>query len=585
MRILSLPRAQFLAVGAILLGITAHRSATTSAVYNSEEHKWIADLAMARVNQRSATFPALTGFEDFPQTRARYQNAKELAIGIRENGKAGYDSTEHDVQDNSYWTNYGQRDGNFKFHIPDVAEITSTRTLWVPAWDGTQDARFTFGELVALYGDYRRTVSCAAANPARCYLTQADSAAYRGIGGDRAKGRIFFEYGTDCFGPLDCGYEPPDIPVRTYLAFIGSGLWPPFGTLGNTVSNTAWPEEWLDAGWWGDEMMRIANVNDWHWQQAAVAWYVGMHRMALKYALLARTDSRYWVKALHHEASALHSLTDLFAYGHVIVSRDRTSWEIMGDNSLRSVAAYAWMENVITMGGGNRDQGGGKVSVGATLPPLQTSDAARRDLMESYRSGWGLIANSEHTYHDSYNAAGGTVMNMKRQTFKIFGDYKMRNNTALTKSIIQETVRASVQSLFDAYEANPPLDQLVGNGSSAFDALLNIPVYVADSAGSYAGMWTSYAAAVNQLTGAGFAPDLACVIPLVDGRSAPPSSRSSVCSTPSTMTNEAVVSELLQRDGSLGKGDQQGLDTQGNANGSYDAGDFLAWVRRTGATP
>ncbi|HET8712325.1 MAG TPA: hypothetical protein VFM23_01425 [Gemmatimonadales bacterium] len=577
------PRAGAFAVVAVLLAVTVH-AATSAAAYNSEEHKWIADLAMARVNQRSATLPGTMAFEDFPLARARYQNAKELAIGIRENGTAGYDSTEIDVQDNSYWTGYAQREGNFKFHIPDVAEMRSTRTLWVPAWDGTQDARFTFGELVALYGDYRRTVSCAPTNPSRCYLSQADSAAYRGIGGGRTKGRIFFEYGTDCFG-FSCGYEPPDIPVRTYLAFIGSGLWPPYGTLGNAVSNTAWPEEWLDAGWWGDEMMRIANVNDWHWQQAAVAWYVGMHRMALKYALLARTDSRYWVQALHHEASALHSLTDLFAYGHVIVSRDRTSWEIMGDNSLRSTATYAWMENVIAMGGGNRDQGTGKVSVGATLPPLQTSDAPRQDMLESYQSGWGTISLTEHNYHDAYNAAGATVMNMKRQTFHIYGDYKMRGNNRLTQDIIEETVRASVQSLFDAYEANPPLDELVGNGSAAFDALLNIPVYVADNAGSYAGMWTSYAAAVNQLTGAGFAPDLACIIPLVDGRSAAPASRSSVCSTPSMMTDAAVVSELLHRDGSLGKGDQQGLDTQGNANGSYDAGDFLAWVRRTGATP
>lgn len=576
-------RARFLAVVAVLLGITAYSSSTTSAAYNSEEHKWIVDLAMARVNQRSATFPALTGFEDFPGARVRYQNAKELAIGIRENGKAGYDSTEHDVQDNSYWNGYAQREGNFAFHIPDSAEITSTRTLWVPAWDGTVDAKFTFGELVALYGDYRRTVSCAPADPSRCYLTQADSAAYH-VGGGRAKGRIFFEYGTDCFG-FECGYEPAPRVVRTYLAFIGSGLWPPYGTAGNTFSNTAYLDEYHDAGWWGDEMMRIANVNDWHFQQAAVAWYVGMHRMALKYALLARTDSRNWVKALHHEASALHSLTDLFAYGHVIVTRDRTSWEIMGDNGLRSKAAYAWMENVITMGGGNRDQGTGKVTVGATLLPLQTSEAPRLDVMESYHTGEGLVAKNEHDYHDAYNAAGANVMNMKRQRFKIFGDYKMRFDGAVTHGVIQETVRASVQSLFDAYEANTPLDQLVGNGSSAFDALLNIPVYVADSAGSYAGMWTSYAAAVNQLTGAGFPPDLACVIPLVDGRSAPPSSRSSLCSTPSTMTDAAVVSQLLKKDGSLGKGDQQGLDTEGNANGSYDAGDFLAWVRRTGAKP
>jgi hypothetical protein len=558
--------------------------AATLAVYNSEEHKVIVDRAAGRVNLRSAMLPFPTRMLDLTAAdmRAGYLAAKKLAVGYQSNDSTQYGSDSLHTQDNSYYTGYAQRSGNFKFYIPGTSEV-STRTLYVTAWDGTGDAGFTFGELVALYGDYRRTVSCDAALPSRCHLTPSDYYEYRN-GGARTTGYVNFEYGTDCFLGYGCGFEPLPLRTRDYLRHIASGLWPPYGALGNTTSNTAWPEEWLDAGWWGDEMLRIANINDWHFSQAAVAWYVGMHRIALKYALLARGDNRYWVKALHYEASALHSLTDLFAYGHVVVSRDRTSWNIMSDNGLLQRSPYAWMENVLAMGGGSRDQSTGKVSVGATLLPLQESNAPRADTMSSDRGSWALVGKREHDQHDGYNASGANVMNLKRQEFYIYGDFKMRNTSAATKRIIEEAVRASLQSLFDAYEANPPLDQVAGAGSSAFDALLNVPVYV-KSAGSYEGMWTRYAAAVNQLTGAGIAPDLACIIPFVDGQDAAPAARGSACSTPTAPPNSAVVTELLQHNGALGKGDVQGLDAQGNADGSYDAGDFLAWVRRTGATP
>ena len=574
-------------LGLVLVALPATRivnRSATSVVYNSEEHKWIVDRAAGRVNLRSATLPFPTRMLDLTAAsmRAGYLAAKKLAVGYQSNDSNQYGEDSLHTQDNAYWDGFAQRSGNFKFYIPDTTEV-STRTLYVTAWDGTGDAGFTFGELVALYGDYRRTVSCDNALPSRCHLTPSDYYEYRN-GGARTTGYINFEYGQDCFLGYGCGFEPLPIRTRDYLRHIASGLWPPYGALANTVSNTAWPEEWLDAGWWGDEMLRIANINDWHFSQAAVAWYVGMHRIALKYALLARTDNRYWVKALHYEASALHSLTDLFAFGHVVVSRDRTSWEINSDNGLLQRAAFVWMENVMTMGGGDRDQSTGKVSVGATLLPLQESNGPRADTMSSYRGDWRFVSKNEHDYHDSYNANGANVMNLKRQEFYIYGDFKMRNTSAATKRVIEEAVRVSVQSLFDAYEANPPLEQVAGAGSSAFDALLNIPVYV-KSVGSYQGMWTRYAAAVNQLTGAGIAPDLACIIPFVDGQDAPPGARGSACSTPSAPLNAAVVTELLQHNGSLGKGDVQGLDTQGNADGAYDVGDFLAWVRRTGATP
>src|SRR5207244_2300265 len=123
---------------------------------------------------------------------------------------------------------------------------------------------------------------------------------------------------TDCFG-FHCGFRPAPVVASDYLAGIGSGLWPPFGSLGDVTSNTADTEQdTFEAGWWGDEMMRIAAINDWHFSSAALAWYIGMHRMALKYVALAVHDPVYWNHALHYEANALHSLTDLFAFGHVV---------------------------------------------------------------------------------------------------------------------------------------------------------------------------------------------------------------------------------------------------------------------------
>jgi M6 family metalloprotease-like protein len=55
--------------------------------------------------------------------------------------------------------------------------------------------------------------------------------------------------------------------------------------------------------------------------------------------------------------------------------------------------------------------------------------------------------------------------------------------------------------------------------------------------------------------------------------------------TAPTLVKTAVVSQLLNNDLSLSAEDQRYLDFLGNSNGVFDVGDFLAWVRLTGATP
>lgn len=591
-----MPQSRLTLVVATALIIAASPFAAIAS-YNSEEHKLIVDRGAALVNIRSAVLPFPTRMLNYTSTEmiAGYKAAKHLAVGIESNDASQYSDQTHKVQDNSYWSDpstqggFAQLAGNLNIHVPLASEV-APRTIVVPIWDGTADAAMTMGELAALYGDYRRTVNCSTTGTTtgRCYLTNRNSPQYV-FGATRPAGIIDFAYGDDCFGVLnlDCGWRPDPVATRTYLRAIGSGLWPPYGGLGNQFQNTAYASEELDAGWWGDEMLRIANVNDWHFSQAAVAWYVGMHRLALKYVALARSDNRYWNVALNYEASALHSLTDLFAFGHVVTSRDRTSFAIMGINKLTGDPAYAWMENVSAMGGGYRDPGTGKVELTSILPNIADMTNNRNDFMETDRGSWAFVAKTEHDYHDQFNNGGATVMNLKRQEFSIFGDAKLRFTPEATQRVIVEAVRASIQSLFDAYESPKSIDVIGAVGSSYFDALLNIPVYVKSNTGNqFNGMWARYAIKMDAITGAGIVPDTThCVIPFLDGQETVPAARATPCATPASPSQTAIVSQLLQANGDLGKGDQQGLDASGNANGGYDVGDFLAWVRRTNATP
>jgi len=365
-------------------------------------------------------------------------------------------------------------------------------------------------------------------------------------------------------------------------------VWPPYGGFGNTVSNTTWESEELDAGWWGDEMLRIANINDWHFSSAAVAWYVGMHRLALSYVDRARTDSKYWNHALHYEAHALHSLTDVFAFGHVVTNRDRTSAKMIGTEGLTGNAAYGWLQNGLTMGGGRRENG--ILRLTASLPTLAEVTMARADFMPSYRGSVenANLANNERVYHDQFNAAGATVMNLKRQEFFIYGDAGMRYSSQATKDIIIETVRASVQSLFDAYASGRTVDETGRVGSKYFDALLNIPAFVKSNSGHYFdGMWTRYAAALDSITHAGVVPVAPepCVVLYLDGAVSLPPPRTSACYVPTGPSQANIVAELVSENGALGRGDQARLDGDGNDNGAYDVGDFLAWVRANNATP
>ena len=529
------------------LGLLATVIAGPATGYNSEEHKVLTDMGVAGVVVPAGIeFPGDTRF-DFAAPWANraiaYRVAKSLAVGFYTNNPADYDEKKKKVQDNSYWYGYGQLEYNKEIWIQaSDSPLLRRRGLWVEGNVGNEDDMhdFTFGELVALYGDYRRLTSCNPSNPGICSLTNRDAL------------ETSFLAGQDCFGigPLqECGFRPDPVPMENYLSYLGSGLVPPFGSAGNATANTADDEEIWEAGWWGDEMLRIANVNDWHFSNGAIAWYVGMHRLAVRYASRAQVDPRYWNHALHYEANALHSLTDLFAFGHIVTSRAETSHGIMAtpQNDLLDEHAYKLMEYVTLKGGGLND-GESRVELSLPLPAAGGSNVypPRNEVLPSYRRtvNLNLRANRERNHHDAFNTGGAMVRNLAGNRFRIYGDghLKLRAHQPAdreTMAIIAEAVRVSVQSLLNAYVdmdcGARTYEEIAAEGSSYFDALKLVPVFVENDHQDYFnGRWTSYAEFINVLTDSAVVPAhwQACEMQYVDGSLASlPWSNPNACTT------------------------------------------------------
>ena len=515
------PRIICIAAVAVLIAATGTMSWTSlgSVAYNSEEHKLIADRGAAAVKLPAGmTFPAdLVTLG--PVTADAYltdiRHAKKLAVGYETNGDHWDTSTEH-IQDNCYFTgltkltnSFGQGDYNTKIWIPIPADAPSM-VLHVAGYASSKGVArpFTFGELVAFYGDYRQAPYCEGGN---CYLTNGDIGDVRFVaqGGTRDK------------------FCPAPIKATQYIARIGSGVVPPFGAAGNATGNTAekGAGDYGDAGWWGDEMLRVANVNDWHFSNTAVAWYVGMHRLALIYADSARTRPEYWVKALHYEANGLHSLTDLFAFGHVVTNGDEASYNIIRNSGVENKPLYQWMKSVITLGGGTRDVG--KVFVKGELPALTASAPPRNTLQEvSATKDMNGHKLAEKFYHDSFNAGGGTVRNLRGDVFRIRGDGElswMARNAPEALTAATGAVTASLQSLVDGVDAISKGSTTAAQLSTQpefFAALQFLPVFIVnDEYGYFTGRWTLYASAINELTGAKRDIDLNCLIPRISGTS------------------------------------------------------------------
>ena len=507
------------AMGSLLCLETAH-------AYNSEEHKLLVDMAVPQLRiDRSITLPAPTRIAVIPKADllTSHQNAKDFAVGFTTNNPAHYDSFDTGIQDNCYWNGFRQLEVNRLIWIPAVADLRDTILIVATAVYATPaQSQYSIGQLAAIYGDYRRGTRCVNGD---CFLTHANTQ------------NLVFEQGSDPF------YCPGGVSLPNYLAHIALGLNPPYGTVGNFISNTADNlTDYFEAGWWGDEMIRIANTNDWHFSNGAVAWYVGMHRLALHYVNLARTDNRYWNHALHCEANALHSLTDLFAFGHVVTNRDRTSHEIMKNDGLLGDVDYKWMQHVLGLGGGVRDPDSGFIRVGTSLPAIRDTSGQRDDFLESDIWSWFRYGAYEKYFHDAFNNGSGWVRNLNYDRFRIYGDGSYWKTNAATKAVIVEAVRASLQSLFDAYVElgrGRTVAEIGAVGSPFLAAIKSLPVYVESNptysytyvdpinplfeyegvvGNNFTGRWTLYAKAIDVLAGTDIVPNgTNCIIQYVDG--------------------------------------------------------------------
>lgn len=179
-----------------------------------------------------------------------------------------------------------------------------------------------------------------------------------------------------------------------------------------------------------------------------------------------------------------------------------------GRKSLLGKTASLWMENVINVGGGERDSDG-KVTLN-TLPKIEDKTSVRDDTIESNRGAWLFWAKREHKYHGEFNEKGATVRNLYGTEFKIYGDGKLSDMPSESLKAIQGAVQASVQALFQAYNVlkeedeenvEKKMEELGGAKSDYFDALKYIPVYVVSDGNNYFdGKWAPYAKAVDSYT-------------------------------------------------------------------------------------
>ncbi|MEK7316428.1 MAG: hypothetical protein AAB011_09620 [Candidatus Eisenbacteria bacterium] len=512
----------------LLLAILLSPSGNGALAFNSEEHKLIADLGASQVLiPPGISLPAsvqkktLSGPLEYIRV---FRDAKAFAVGVPDNS-TGESATRLEnlkqkatirvtpgLQDECYPAPaFSQRAYNMNIRVPSKNEAP-TKILYVGAVTGKSVEPFSFGELVALYGDYRSTVFADASG--NCYLTNRSTDLVRfpkprGEGAREALGLP-----TECRDPVS---------ASKYLRYIASGLVPPERIIRDTASS---PDACGEAGWWGDEMLRIANVNDWHFSSAGIAWYVGMHRLALHYVDKARTNPDYWATALHYEASALHSLTDLFALGHVVANRDETTFGFLLDNGARSTEPQNWKERVIAIGGGRRaierdalrkeDRvGEGRISLDTGwLEPITELKTIRDEALPTGRkdlAGWLRRANKERKYHNNFNESGGSVKNLDGVEFTIYGDGKLHEMDGAARKQITEAVRKSVQSLMissEALKAGKPVREIGSPGSPYFAALRHVPVFIVESKfrRDMTNQWARYAMFVDQLTGAGVVP-------------------------------------------------------------------------------
>ena len=352
---------------------------------------------------------------------------------------------------------------------------------------------FTFGDLISLYGDFRRIITCDARK-------------------DNSDCRL-----TDAPRPLTRDYEPAEFTKTRYKAMKdlaqGWNFWDAnfsFKVNSIAVTNNGVIKGQNHRAAWADEFYKIAKGNHWHFGPTALKWYVAMHRQAFylmveaaKTKDLEQRDILIW-KAMHYEGHALHSLTDLFAPGHIMVDRYVTTKKILKESGGRGAPFPRWQTDIwnTTFTSEKPD---GKLS----KKPLRGINMIKENDLDVLTGPVSIVVRNayyEANFHDDFNKHGAVVRNLKRSSINKFRFVSPRNHTILPaewrafgdkklyayKDDTEDAPRLnpyqgewataavedSIRSLFDGYQA-------VLNGGDAaklsmapalFDALGDLPI-------------------------------------------------------------------------------------------------------------
>ena len=186
-----------------------------------------------------------------------------------------------------------------------------------------------------------------------------------------------------------------------------------------------------------DRMMELAFVNETHFSGKALAAYVKWHDLALTTAL--RRD-RHWL-ALHYEALGLHSLTDLFAPGHMLVDREQTMTLLQKAGAVARAAHDELHQGMKKLLHAEWDYFRAK------------KDALKAELV------YGFFAN---LYHNGFNFHGATVSNLRGESWRAFGDHRLHHSengqdlTAAQRAQLKSAVSTSVLQVLRVANHQPP---------------------------------------------------------------------------------------------------------------------------------
>ncbi|WP_143085140.1 hypothetical protein [Pseudoalteromonas denitrificans] len=465
----------------------------------------------------------------------QFKQAKMFAVGFDSNDfetdfKADNISQDTCLDD----ANYRQDIHNKNLRIPEPEEAPE-KIFNIPSYVYPNISAFSMGELTALYGDYKMLPRCTTDSMpllAVCFLS---------IGADEYLTLTSLEQNYNPSIKSDCLNEK--VTQKDYLKHLASGIEAPHGYFGNLTSNSERSTDYQYTAWWGDEMMRLAMVNQNHFSKTGLAVYIGLHRSALEFAVKAKQNAQYWTLAMHYEAAALHSLTDLFAFGHNVVDRSGTSNKILDDTNMLNIQPVADLMEILHDTGIRHDgpsngilDGLNRVTFmeGKVVPGYLDNSVTRSDQMgylpQVIRPYLRVRSLGEKDNHDTFNLQGAWVKNYRGDLFRIYGDGKYNMEPVpgepvdyiddVSKSVISNAVTASIQSLINAhrYGLNAVTPGHVG-AEQNFEAIAYLPYWVRyEKSHNYDGYYFQTASVIDAvLNRTGESHPANCIIPPFEG--------------------------------------------------------------------